>query len=677
MAFAKLALKPGVLSVASQLSAEGTWWNSVCVRFFLGFLQKLGGWTQLTTTLFIGTCRGLFGWYDLLGNDYLAVGTEQRLEVFEGGSLFDITPLRSTDNVAVSFTTHSGNVAVTIDDATNGAAALDWVNVVVPVSVGGIVLQGFYLVQSVTDADHYVVNAATPATASIANGGAVPTFTPTNTSPNVEVTLNDHGLAAGALFAVQVATTVGGITIAVGSYPVLAAPAPTTNTFYIAPAGAATSGATVAENSGDARIEYLIHSGVAVNTSLTGYGIGDYGAGDYGLGSSGSTTELMRQWSLDNWGQLLLASPTNGAIYSWDPPYDGTPAAVVSTAPAKSWWIFVIGQLQVLVSLGAESGGTQYPNLVRWSDTGDYTDFIPSVSNEAGSFQIPTGSNIVAGVAVGLGALIWTNIDVWSMVYEGLPFVFGFNRVGVNCEAMSPRAPAVVANAVMWPSIRGFFRYDSGGVNFFPCPVWDFLFTNIDYTQLGQLFSAINTPFNEIGWHFPLSPSSPYYSTATPMAYVKFNAQDGVWDQGVSAQLQRSAWTDHGGVGDYPVGADLTGLLQQHETSPDANGQPLSWSATSGYFDIQQGEDFAFIDLFIPDVVATPSTAQVQVTIYATDYPGDTPKVFGPYTWTPETEFLTLGVRGRQAAIMISGNDLGSTVRLGAIRYRVAVDGKN
>ena len=95
------------------------------------------------------------------------------------------------------------------------------------------------------------------------------------------------------------------------------------------------------------------------------------------------------------------------------------------------------------------------------------------------------------------------------------------------------------------------------------------------------------------------------------------------------------------------------------------------------YFDIAQGEDFAFIDLFIPDAIATPSTAQVQVTIQATDWPGDKPRTYGPYVWTPATEFLTIAVRGRQAAITIGGTDLGSSVRLGACRYRVSSDGRN
>ena len=224
MAFAKLTLKPGVLAVASQLAAEGTLRVSRCVRFFLGFLQKVGGWTRLTSTLFVGTCRGLHGWFDLSGNPYLAVGTEQRLEVLEGGALFDITPLRTTSNPAPSFTTQSGLIAVTVTDAANGAVAGDWINLIVPVSVGGLVLQGFYLVQSVTDANNYVINAASAATANVSNGGAVPSFTTTNTSPNVEVTLNNHGLVAGSLFAVGVATIFGGVTIAVGVITCLPVP---------------------------------------------------------------------------------------------------------------------------------------------------------------------------------------------------------------------------------------------------------------------------------------------------------------------------------------------------------------------------------------------------------------------------------------------------------------------
>lgn len=677
MAFQKLALRPGVESIATQLAAMGTWWSTTLCRFFLGFLQKLGGWMRLTSTPLIGTCRGMHGWADLLGNDYLACGTEQRLEVVIGGSVSDITPLRQTNNISPAFTTVSTETAVAVADTGNGADAGDWINIVVPVSIGGIVLQGFYQIASITDANDYVINAATPATASTGPGGAVPEFTTTAANPKVEVTLDNHGLIAGDIFNVQVATTVGGITIAVGAYNVLASPAPTTNTFYFEPGSTPSGNTSAFENGGDARIEYLLPTGYAWNTPLTGWGIGDWGAGDWGLAGPGQVIAPMRQWSIDNWGEDMLASPTNGAIYEWTPP-DPVPATLVATAPANSISIFVIAQLQILVSIGSESSGTQYPLLVKWSDAGDYTDFTPSATNQAGSFQIPTGSTLVAGLAVGLGALLWTDVAMWSMVYEGLPFVFGFNQIATSCEAMSLRAPAVVANAIMWPSIRGFFRFDGSGVSFFPCPVWDFLFYNVDYSQLGAVFSAVNTPFNEISWFFPFASTSPFYSAETPYGYVKFNTQDGVWDYGVSVQLQRTAWVDHPAVaGGLPVGADTTGLLQQHESSPDADGQPLMWSATSGYFDIAQGEDFAFIDLFIPDAIATPSTAQVQVTIQATDWPGDKPRVYGPYIWTPATEFLTIAVRGRQAAITIGGTDLGSSVRIGAIRYRVSADGRN
>lgn len=682
MAMGKPNLKPGVLAVATQTLASGTYWASLCIRWFLGMWQKIGGWMQLTSQTLIGTCRGMHGWSDLVGNPYLACGTEQRLEVLIGGVLVDITPLRQTSNIAPAFTTTNLSKVVEVHDIAHGAVQGDWVDVPIPVSIGGIIIQGFYLVQSVIDADHYTIQAAVAATASAGPGGAVPLFTTTNTSPNVQVTLNNHGLTAGAQFETQVSTTVGGITIGIAVYGVLASPAPSTNTFDIAPGGAATSSTSASENGGNCIINYLLPTGLPDNQLLGGYGGGEYGGGDYG-GGGGATISPLRRWSLDNWGELLLASPTNLALYAWTPTPSivptPAPAVIVSGAPAKMWLMFIIAQLQVTVALGAESGGTQFPLLVRWSDVGDYTDWTPTPFNEAGSEQIATGSRLISGLAVGQGALLWTDLGVYTMVYIGLPFVFAFNPIAKDCEAMASSVTAIYGNNAIWPSIRGFYKFDGSGVGPFPCPVWDFLFKNVDYNQLEQMFQATNTLFNEIAWHFPFSLDSPFYSAETPFGYVKFNFLEGLWDYGVSAQMQRTAWTDHPGFGTTPVAVDLAGLIQQHETGTDANGAALVWSITSGYFDFSEGEDFGFSDFFLPDINATPTMATVMITFYAIDYPGqqDTPIVYGPYPFTPKTNFLGVGIRARQIAVKFSGSDMGSAVRQGAMRWRTAKDGRN
>jgi hypothetical protein len=666
----KLINKPGIQIEYTPTLNESGYSSGQLIRWFAQLPQKLGGWAQLVgVPPFVGTCRGLFGWSDFLSNPYLAVGTEQRLSVLIGNALFDITPLRTTTNPAVAFSTTSGSSIVTIADNTNGLSGGDWINLVTAVSVGGIVMQGYYRCVTVIDGTHYTVDAGETATATVVAGGATSDFAVTNGSATVTVTLANHGLATGEVFTVGVSTTIGGVVIS-GLYAI--ASVVDANTFTITASSVASSTTTGFENGGNARIEYLLPSGYAVNTALTGYGIGDYGAGDWGLAGVAQTFVQLRQWALSNFGQDLVASPTNGAIYYWAPP-SPTPAVVVdASAPIYNRSMFTMSQVQMIVGIGSETGGNQYPTLVRWCDAGNFADWTASVTNQAGSFQIPTGSQCIAGLAVGLGALIWTDVDLWSMTYQGLPFVFGFNRVGTRCEAISAKAPAVIGNSVLWPSNKQFFRYDGSGVTPLECPVWDFFYTTADFSQSTQIFSATNTLFNEVAWYFPIGVDAPQYGVvAGDIGYVKFNYLESLWDYGV---LPRTAWVDNSPVGN-PIGADPTGLLQQHETTNDANGAPMiSWLRT-GYFDIMDGTDYAFVDLLIPDFSSGVGYT-VQFTVYATDYPGQTPRQYGPYPATPTTEYINVRVRGRQAAIEIRSEDLGSFWRLGAVRYRFAPDGR-
>ena len=101
---------------------------------------------------------------------------------------------------------------------------------------------------------------------------------------------------------------------------------------------------------------------------------------------------------------------------------------------------------------------------------------------------------------------------------------------------------------------------------------------------------------------------------------------------------------------------------------------------TTGYSDIVEGEDIAFIDWVLPDMIwgtyAGPKTATVNLTFYSQMYPGDTPRVYGPYAVTQAKKYINTRIRGRQWAMKIDGSDVGSFARLGKIRYRVAMDGR-
>ena len=660
MPFTRITLKPGVDTQKSPTLNRGGYSASQLIRFMEGQPQKIGGWQQLGgVAKFVGTCTGLHGWASLAGVPLLAGGTEQRLFVVVANALADITPIYATNNPAVAFSTTNGSTSVEITDATTSPSMGDWINLIVVVSVGGLVLSGFYLVSNVIDATHYTVTAASAATATVSGGGAVPSFATVNTSSTVTVTLANHGLTTGALFNVAVSTAVGGVTLS-GSYAVTVL---TANTFTIQAATAATSSTSGSENGGNTRIEYLIHSGSATSYQLDGYGAGNYGAGDYGLANQASLWVYSRVWSLDHFGQDLIASYRYGPIYYWSPPTPAPAMVVSSTAPTQCMAAFVMSQTEILIAAGAESGGTLYPTLVRWSDSGDFTDWTPSATNQAGSFQIPSGSKVVSGLSIGLAALIWTDVDLWSMTYQGLPFVFDFNRVGVACETLSLRAAVVVSGeTVVWPSQRGFYRFDGSSVSPLPCPVWDYLFENMDYSQNEQMFGGSNTLFNEIWWFFPRAGQG--------MGYVKWNFVENSWDIG---SLDRTAWVDHSPMGN-PIGADSTGLLQQHETGTDANGSPLAWSFTTGYSDMQDGDEYSFVDMVIPDFVGTYTSASL--TIYGVDNPNGQPRTYGPFALTPQIPYSRVRVRARQIALEISGDDLGSTIRLGQFRVRTATAGR-
>ncbi len=442
------------------------------------------------------------------------------------------------------------------------------------------------------------------------------------------------------------------------------------NVFVITAGSTASSTTSGGENGGNVQLQYLLASGLASATAVSGYGIGLYGSGLYSAGT-GTVTAALRLWFLDNWGQTLIAGLRNGAIYTWTPSAI-VPAAVIATAPQVNAGIFVFPQQQILVTFGSTTtvgGMTQDPMLVRWSDLGDYTNFTAAAANQAGSFRIPSGSKIIGGIAATQQALIITDNDAYSMVYQGLPFVFGFNRIAKDCGLLSPLAAGIVGTTVMWMSYRNFYILSAGGPQIFPCPVWDQVFGNLNLAQSDKAICAVNSFFGEIAFYFPSATGSGEIDS-----YVKYTTSEQAWDYGT---LTRTAWAEESQLGP-PIGVDGAGLLQQHEVSSDADGLPLTWFVESGFIDISFGEDFAFLDQFYPDLAAsTTRGAQLQITIKTTKFADDTPTIDGPYTAPFPTDMVSVRSRGRQAAVRFGSMDLGSFIRLGNIRFRYSDDGAN
>lgn len=689
MPYEAIQLNPGVDVEKTPLLNSAAWSFSTAVRFFEGLPQKIGGFQALNNSnALVGTCTGLHAWSDLAGNPYIAAGTDQRLQLFYGGLIGDITPIRLTTNATPAFTTTITSKTVNVNDIGHGDFVGDWINIYIPVAVGGIILQGFYQVVTVVDADNYTIEASKAATSST-TGGAVPTFQTTSGSANVTVHLTNHGLSAGDLFAVQVQTIVGGLTIAVGSYNITSAAA---NSFVIVPAGVAGSNATVAENGGNAQIQYLVHSGLenaAFSDTSGTYGSGPYGSGLYG-GTSGQSVLLpLRQWFLDNFGQDLVGNYTGSPIFVWaPPPAPGNPALAIDTTnfpgaispPEEVMVSFVSAPQQQIIALGCDDAFTHIfdPNLVRWCDSSNFLDWVATTTNQAGSYRIPTGSKLIGGLRAPNFIAIWTDVDMWLMSYIGAGLVWGFSQVATGVNLLCARGAVVYRNIVFWVASNGFFAFDGNNVQQIPCPVWDKFWNNLDRTQVDKVNAQINSYFQEVSWAFPSVITGGTAGNENVNARITYNIREQVWTYDeVPTQLARTAWIDENVYGP-PLGTTRNGLLMQHEMGNDANGSALVSSIQSGWFSLSEGTLLMMIERIVMDAIAIGGSQMLQLTIYTQNYPSGPISTYGPYSYVPGSgpPYSIVRARGRFASIKISSSDKGVFWRMGRVRYLAKTAGR-
>lgn len=485
-------------------------------------------------------------------------------------------------------------------------------------------------------------------------GSSIVTVTDATTNP----TPGDSVIFSGA-------TAVGGVTVS-GQYFVIGVPTSTTYTISVAPAVASSS----ATGGGTVTAQYLLPSGQVNATSSAGWGTGLWGHGTWGTSTSGNVgVTFPRLWTLDNWGENLIACPRGLGIYQWVAASGPTVRAVVlSGAPTTANGAIVASPLQILIALGCNppAGGAQDPMLVAWSDQGDNTNWTPAPTNQAGSFRLANGSQIMQGLISQQQILIGTDTTLYGMQYLGAPLVFGFSQLGVACGFISPNAGVVIGGQLVWMSDYEFWQYNGQA---FPmdCPIRDLVFKNLNRSQQSKVVAASNTQWSEVTWYYPSSNSNEIDSYAT----VNLGESPPAWYYG---SLSRTAAIDDNVFGN-PIDADPTGVIYNTEQGNAINGAAMPWSIQSGYVDISQGEEFAFVDLFVPDQVLTGSC---NYTFYATRFVGDTPQVYGPFVVTPGTQFLPLRIRARQIAMQVdnSGNVVNNFWRMGSPEFRIARDGR-
>mgnify|MGYP003638193449 FL=1 len=526
------------------------------------------------------------------------------------------------------------------------------------------------------------------------------TFAATNGSSTLTVTDATNGAAKGDFVTISGAVSLGGlITAAVLNQEYVIDSIENSNSYKITAKD--TAGNTVTANSSDTGNggsgvdgSYQISVGLDVYVPSSGWGTSAWGSGPFGSSSPLNVVNQLRLWSMDSFGEDLVANVRAGGIYYWDYTNYATPA-VALTDLAGANLPPTLG-LQVLVSdidrhvivLGADpinTAGTARtgqidPLLIAFSDQENVAEWEPTSTNTAGSLRCSAGSEIIGGLRARQETLIWTDVALYSLQFVGPPLTFGLNLINEGVSLISPNAPINTPSGIFWMDKKGFYSYQ-GAVQPVPCSVHSYVFDDLNEDQAFQVFGFLNKQFDEVGWFYCSGTTN-----TTINKYVTYNYVDQTWAIG---ELSRTAWLDEGVVS-YPRAAGYDGAnnyIYSHETGFDNDGAPMdNVFIESGDFDLGEGEEFQFIRRCIPDVKFTGDSGDTQTlnfVLKARNYPGQSLTTDQTSSFTSNTTKIDTRARGRQAVIRFEsddtaevGNRLGLGFVVGGTRLDLQANGR-
>ena len=681
MALTQIKFAPGIDKQDTSVGAVGRWVDSDNVRFRYGLPEKIGGWSSLLNQTMVGVARKQLPFVDNTGNRYVAIGTDKFLLIYFEGQLFDITPFKSdNDGTQQQFLTSSVS-------ATNGSTTI---------------------------------------TVTTKNGGAVV----------------PHGLSIGdmVVFNNFAAGTTGIATVDLEDKVVQVISVPSTTTFTATIPNAAT--ATAADATVDIQPYQVV--GPALQTYGYGWGVSTFGGvvtggSDTGWGVAvAASTQTLEPglWSLDTFGEVLIATIANGKTFTWNagatdptsnrasvstPSTDGTltgansPFATLigtNTAgkavgnPTASRLSLVSPTTRHLIHFGTETvignASTQDDMFIRFSNSEELNLYTTLATNTAGSFRLQDGTRIVSALVAKENILIWTDNALYTMKFVGAPFTFGFEQVGTNCGLIGKNAVTEIDGVAYWMSNNGFFGFD-GTVKTLACSVEDYVFDDVDTTKGQQICAGLNNLFTEITWWYP-STGSDFNNRYVSYNYGVNNAQVpmGNWYTGTNANAIRTTWIDSliyplpyatsyssSGTGNFPAVVGLSGLgsstLFEHETgtdqiNPDGSTTALTSFIESYDFSLQtdQGaaEFFLAMRRFLPNFKNL--IGDVLITISVADFPADpnTATTLSPFTISSSTTKIDTRARGRYAALKIQNTGAGQSWRFGTFQVDLQPDGR-
>ena len=626
MALQKVLLKPGVNKEQTRYTDEGRWYDCDKVRFRQGLPEKIGGWQRTSTYTYLGTARSLFNWVTLGSQNLVAVGTNLKYYIEQGGEYYDITPIRSTTAAGdVTFSATDGSSTITVSDTDHGAIVNDFVTFSGAVSLGGNitadVLNQEYQVSLVVDADTY------------------------------EIVAKDTG---GATVTANASDTGNGGASVVGAYQI---------------------------NTGPELPVPLVGWGAG------GWGLGPWGTGTTGLepirlwSQSNFGEDLIfgpRGGEVFIW-DASVGIASRGTYLSAE--------AGASNVPVVQNIVFVSDNRFVFCFGANDIGSSDLdPMLIRWSDQEDATNWTPAATNQAGSLRLSTGSEIITAIQSRQEILTWTDSAVYSIQYLGAPAVWGAQLLADNTSIVSPRAAVYASGQAFWMGRDKFYRYD-GRVQPLRCDLLRYVFNDFNLDEVDQVFAGTNEEYQEIWWFYCSAGSQTidkyvvynymediwYYGTLARTAW----SDTGLRDYPIGATYSNNLVYHELGVDDDETGTPTA--INAYITSSefdldDGHKFAFIWRVLPDItFDGSTAESPQATLTLLP-LAGSGSGYNSPASEGGTNAAGITRSATVPVE--AYTNQLNVRVRGRQLSMKIASDQLGVQWQLGAPRLDMRPDGR-
>jgi hypothetical protein len=756
MPLQKIALRAGTNRESTSYANEGGYYSSNKIRFRSGQPEKIGGWTADTGTYVSaykpstgtlwGVCRALWNWVNLAGSNLLALGTNFKYYIQSGanGYYYDVTPIRLTTSAgAVTFAATNGSKTITVVNAGHGAQTGDFVTFSGAVSLGGVItatiLNAEFQITYISS-NQYTITASINANGSDSgNGGASVVGAYQITTGSATFTQNT-GWGAGTWGGVILGTVTTALNGAINNSVTTITVTSTTgftatgnilidqeNISYTGVTPTTFTGCTrgLSGTGSGAAASHLTAASVVQSTTFTGWG--QSAPAGQGIG------QQLRIWTESSFGEDLIFNPRGGAMYYWANSavsnttfnravYLGPTQSIVTKSgtittdaycPSVASQVLVSDASRFVIAFGcndAVAGSTaQDPMFIAWSNQESFAVWYPQATNQAGSYRLSNGSQIITAVQTRQEILVLTDTAIYSMQYLGPPYVWGFQIMGSNISIAGPNAIITANNTTYWMGTDKFYMY-SGKVDTLPSSLREYVYTDINLTQSYQFAAGTNEGYNEVWWQYCSSNSD------VIDRYVIFNYLDNVWYYGDwstytgTTYQGRTAWMDSplrgspmAAVYGTPGGTTNT-LLVYHESGTDDGtvnpATPIVSQVTSSDFDIGDGHNFGFVWRLIPDLTFDGSNVnqpEAMFTILPRANPGAN---YGPsndpavvsaqnyqqtrtYAVQQFTQQVYVRIRGRQMAFKVSSGTVGSATeglgvqwQLGVPRIDVRPDGR-